>query len=154
MAGRDLGEGTRLAAATGGWICFEDETGQGLRPPKGRTWARRGARPAVRVRGGGGGRVSIAGVACYRPGDRPHLFYHLHVYRRRKGEAKGFTWADYRDLITAAHHSLSAPMVWVWDNLKCATRRCCLRMGVRDRPSPCRRSGGVKLEAVRAGGRR
>jgi hypothetical protein len=25
------------------------------------------------VRGAGGGRVSIAGVACYRPGDRPHL---------------------------------------------------------------------------------
>ena len=42
----------------------------------------------------------------------------------------------------------------VWDQLKCATRRCCLRMEVRDRPSPCRRSGGVKLEAVRAGGRR
>jgi DDE superfamily endonuclease len=69
------------------------------------------------VRGGGGGRVSIAGVACYRPGDRPHLYYQLHVYRRRKGEAKGFTWSDYRDLITAAHHNLSAPMVWVWDNL-------------------------------------
>ena len=29
----------------------------------------------VKVRGAGGGRVSIAGVACYRPGDRPHLFY-------------------------------------------------------------------------------
>ncbi len=52
----------------------------------------------VRVRGAGGGRVSIAGVACYRPGDRPHLFYKLCVYRRRKGEPKGFTWADYRDL--------------------------------------------------------
>ena len=69
----------------------------------------------VRVRGAGGGRVSIAGVACYRPGDRPHLFYHLLVYRRRKGEAKGFTWADYRDLILAAHRQLSAPVVWVWD---------------------------------------
>ena len=42
-------------------------------------------------------------MACYRPGDRPHLFYHLLVYRRRKGEAKGFTWSDYRDLIIAAH---------------------------------------------------
>jgi hypothetical protein len=69
----------------------------------------------VRVRGAGGGRVSIAGVTCYRPGDRPHLFYQLHVYRRRKGEAKGFTWADYRDLIIAAHHNLSAPLIWVWD---------------------------------------
>ena len=93
----------------GAYVCFEDEAGQGLRPPKGRTWAPRGARPVVRVRGAGGGRVSIAGVACYRPGDRPHLFYQLLVYRRRKGEAKGFTWADYRDLIIATHRQLSAP---------------------------------------------
>jgi hypothetical protein len=71
----------------------------------------------VRVRGAGGGRVSIAGVACYRPGDRPHLYYQLRIYRRRKGEAKGFTWQDYRDLIIATHRQLSAPVVWVWDNL-------------------------------------
>ena len=71
----------------------------------------------VKVRGAGGGRVSIAGVACYRPGDRPHLFYQLRVYRRRKGEAKGFTWQDYRDLILAAHRALAAPLVWCWDNL-------------------------------------
>src|SRR5436190_18898527 len=44
---------------------LSDEAGQALRPPKGRTWAPRGARPVVRVRGAGGGRVSIAGVACY-----------------------------------------------------------------------------------------
>jgi hypothetical protein len=31
---------------------------------------------------------------------------------------------------------------------QCATRRCCHRMEVRDRPSPRRRSGGVKLEAA------
>jgi hypothetical protein len=67
----------------------------------------------VKVRGAGGGRVSIAGVACYRPGDRPHLFYQLRVYRRRKGEAKGFTWADYRDLILATHRALSAPLVYL-----------------------------------------
>jgi len=69
------------------------------------------------VRGAGGGRVSIAGVACYRPGDRPRLFYQLRVYRRRKGEAKGFSWSDYRDLIIATHRQLSAPLVWCWDNL-------------------------------------
>jgi hypothetical protein len=94
----------------GAFICFEDEAGQGLKPPKGRTWTRRGARPLVRVRGAGGGRVSIAGVACYRPGARPHLFYQLRVYRRRKGEAKGFTWQDYRDLIIAAHHRGCGPL--------------------------------------------
>lgn len=57
----------------------------------------------MRVCGAGGGRVSIAGVACYRPGDRPHLFHQLRICRRRKGEPKGFTWADYRDLIISAH---------------------------------------------------
>ena len=67
------------------------------------------------MRGAGGGRVSIAGVACYRSGDRPHLFYQLRVYRRRKGEPKGFTWSDYRELIIATHHNLSAPLVWCWD---------------------------------------
>ena len=55
------------------------------------------------VRGAGGGRVSIAGVVCYRPGDRPRLFYQLLVYRRRTGEPKGFSWQDYRDLIIATH---------------------------------------------------
>ena len=57
----------RAARDLGAYVCFEDEAGQGLRPPKGRTWAPRGARPLVKVRGAGGGRVSIAGVACYRP---------------------------------------------------------------------------------------
>jgi hypothetical protein len=50
-------------------------------------------------------------VACYRPGDRPRLFCQLRVYPRRKGEAKGFTWQDCRDLIIAAHHNLSAPLI-------------------------------------------
>ena len=68
MAGRDLGEGTRLAAATGAWICFEDEAGQNLRPPKARTWARRGHTPVVTVCGKGSGRVSVAGLVCLKPG--------------------------------------------------------------------------------------
>jgi hypothetical protein len=88
------------------------DLGPARRPP-----ARRGARPVVRVRGAGGGRVSIAGVVCYRPGERPHLFYLLRVFRHRKGEAKGFTWSDYRDLIIATHRQLAAPLVWCWDNL-------------------------------------
>jgi hypothetical protein len=41
----------------------------------------------------------------------------LRVQGRRKGEPNGFTWADYRDLIIAAHHNLSAPVVWCRDNL-------------------------------------
>jgi transposase len=39
-------------------------------------------------------------------------------------------------------------LVIIWHLLTCATRRCCFRMEVRDRPSPHRRSGGVKLEAA------
>jgi transposase len=109
--------GKSTARDLGAWICFEDEAGQGLRPPKGRTRAQRGARPVVAVRGGGDGRVSIAGAACFRPGHRPHLFCRLRVCRRRKGERKAFTWSDYRDLITAVHRELAAPVVWVWDNL-------------------------------------
>ena len=75
MAGRDLGEGTRLAAATGAYVCFEDEAGQNLRPPKARTWAPRGRTPVVTVSGKGSGRVSVAGLVCLKPGARGHLFY-------------------------------------------------------------------------------
>jgi transposase len=71
----------------------------------------------VKVRGAGGGRVSIAGVVCYRPGGRPRLFYQLLICRRRKGEPKGFAWQDYRDLIIVTHRQLAAPLVWCWDNL-------------------------------------
>ena len=65
----------------------------------------------------GGSRAAVPPPSCYRPGDRPHLFYRLRAHRRRKGEPRGFTWADYRDLIITAHHHLAAPVVWVWDNL-------------------------------------
>ena len=70
MAGPDVGQGTRLAAATGAYVCFEDEAGQNLRPPKARTWARRGHTPVVRVCGKGSGRVSAAGLVCLKPGAR------------------------------------------------------------------------------------
>ena len=95
MEGRGAARDKSTARDLGAFICFEDEAGQGLRPPKGRTWALGGARPVVRVRGAGGGRVSIAGVACYRPGDRPHLFYTCWP-TAAASEAKGFTWTDHR----------------------------------------------------------
>lgn len=37
MAGGDLAGGKTLWAATGAFICFEDEAGVTGRPPKGRT---------------------------------------------------------------------------------------------------------------------
>ncbi len=41
------------------WLCSEDEAGQGLRPPKDRTWGRRGRTQVVGVTAQGAKRVSI-----------------------------------------------------------------------------------------------
>ena len=117
MARRDLGQGSRLAAATGAWICFEDEAGQTIRPPKARTWARRGHTPVVRVSGGASARVSVAGLACLKAGNPGRFFYRMSLYRRRKGDRRSLSEADYADLIAAAHRTLKAPLIVVWDNL-------------------------------------
>ena len=50
-----------------------DESGQGLRPPKGRTWGRRGHTPVVRVTGAHNTRISLAALICAKPGQRPRL---------------------------------------------------------------------------------
>jgi hypothetical protein len=90
-----------------------------MRPPRSRTWGRRGITPVIRVRGGGTGRVSVAGLACYRPGHRSRLIYRLHCYRGRRSEARAFTWTEYRDLLIAAHYQLpGGNVVLVWDNLR------------------------------------
>jgi hypothetical protein len=77
----------------GAWLIFEDESGQGLRPPKGRTWGRRGCTPVVKVTGGHNARVSLAALICMKPGCRPRLIYRVHRRRisgtnRRKGFAE------------------------------------------------------------------
>jgi hypothetical protein len=60
----------------------------------------------------------VAGLACYRPGQRCRLIYRLHQYRGRKGETRAFAWTEYRDLLTAAHHQLpGGNIVLIWDNL-------------------------------------
>ena len=111
-----MGEGTRLAAATGAWICFEDEAGQALKPVKARTWAPRGHTPVIRV-SGNSGRLSVAGMACLKAGEPGRFFYRLHVHRRRKGERPSLGEADYAHLIAAAHRTLGAPLIVIWDNL-------------------------------------
>ena len=114
----DLAADKSTAAALGGWIVFEDESGQSMRPPRSRTWARRGITPVIRVRQGGTGHVSVAGLACYRPGERSRPMYRVHRYRGRKGETKAFTWSEYRDLLIAAHRQLpGGVIVLIWDNL-------------------------------------
>ncbi len=104
-----------LAAATGAYICFEDEAGQSLRPPKARTWARRGHTPVVMVSGKGSGRVPVAGLVCLRPGARSRLLYRMRLHRGRKGERRSMSEADYAGLITAAHQQLHAPVILIWD---------------------------------------
>ena len=70
----------------------------------------------VRV-SGNTGRLSVAGMACLKPGRPGRFFYHVRVHRRRKGERPSLSEADYAHLITAAHHALGAPLIVVWDNL-------------------------------------
>ncbi|WP_329165023.1 transposase [Streptomyces sp. NBC_01717] len=113
-----MATGKSTAAARGAWIVFEDEASQSLKPPRARSWGRIGQTPVVRVRGRGSGRVSMAGMTCFRPGERSRLIYSFRVHRGRKGEPKGFTWQDYRDLIVRAHNQLKGPIVLVWDNLR------------------------------------
>ncbi len=116
MAGPDVGQGTRLAAATGAFICSGDEAGQNLRPPKARTWAPRGRTPVVRVSGKGSGRVPVARLVCLKAEARGRLFYRVRVHRGRKGERRSMSEADYAGLITAAHQQLHAPVILIWDN--------------------------------------
>jgi putative transposase len=117
VAGGDLGEGTRLAAATGAWACFEDETGQALRPPKARTWARRGHTPVALVHAMGSSRVSVAGLACLKPGQPGRFLFRVRVRGRGREQRRSLAEADYAELVTAAHRTLGAPVILVRDNL-------------------------------------
>ncbi|MFF4732302.1 transposase [Streptomyces mirabilis] len=89
-----------------------------MTPPTARTWARRGHTPVIRVRGRSQRRISVAALACYKQGERSRLIYRpkQHVDHKRGGR-RSFAWTDYRDLPTAAHQQLGAPIVLVWDNL-------------------------------------
>jgi DDE superfamily endonuclease len=117
VASGDVAGGKTVAAEQGAWLCFEDEAGQTLRPPKARTWGRRGRTPVTAVSGKGSGRVSIAGLVCVRPGHRSRLIYRTRVHRGRKGERRSFAEADYAALLDAAHQQLGGPIVVIWDNL-------------------------------------
>ena len=120
MAGGDLAGDKRMAADLGAWLVFEDESGQGLRPPTGRTWGRRGRPPVVRVTARNSPRLSLAALLATKPGQRPRLIYRTHR-GRRGGRRKGFTEADYARLLDAAHQQLGGPIVLIWDNLNTHT---------------------------------
>src|SRR5262249_45608485 len=79
LAAGGVAGGKRTAADLGAWLIFEDESGQGLRPPKGRTWGRRGCTPVVKVTGGSNKRVSLAALIAVKPGQAPRLIYRVHL---------------------------------------------------------------------------
>jgi hypothetical protein len=117
VAGRDLGESTRLAAGAGAWICFEDEAAQTLRPPEARTWARRGLTPVIGV-SGRASRLSVAGMACLKAGQPGRFSCSVRSHASQAaGSRRSMSEADYADLITAAHQTLDAPLIVIWDNL-------------------------------------
>jgi hypothetical protein len=109
--------GKRTAADLGAWLIFEDESGQGLRPPRGRTWGPRGCTPVVKVTGAHNKRVSLAALIAVKPGCRPRLIYRVHRRALGKDQRKGFTETDYAQLLDAAHQQLGGPLVVIWDNL-------------------------------------
>ena len=122
MAGGHLAGHKSTAADLGAWLCFEDESGQGLRPPKGRTWGRRGQTPVVTVTGGHDTRVSLAALIAIRPGHQARLIFRTH--RARRGDKrKGCTETDYARFLDAAHQQLGGPVVLVWDGLNTHTSR-------------------------------
>ncbi|AQW56471.1 transposase [Streptomyces violaceusniger] len=89
-----------------------------MTPPRARTWGWVGRTPVVRVRGRGSGRVSMAGMVCYKPGKRSRLIYAAREYHGRKDEPKRFGWKDLRNLLVRARIQLGGPIVLVWDNVR------------------------------------
>ena len=123
----------RLALQDGAWICFQDEAGASLRPPKARTWSRRGITPVVKVNGAGSGRLSMVGLIAMRPGSRTRLCYRVKAHRGRKGERRSLSEADYIALLDAVHQQLRAPIVLVWDRLN-THRSAAMRRMITARP--------------------
>ncbi|WP_456154780.1 IS630 family transposase [Streptomyces chartreusis] len=117
VEGGDLGGGRRARAACGGYICFEDEAGFTRRPPRGRTWGRRGRTPVVTVSGRRSGRLSVAGLIAIRPGSRTRLCHRPRTHRAGKGARRSMGERDSIALINGAHQLVKAPIMLVWDRL-------------------------------------
>lgn len=119
----------KTATDPGAWLSFDDEAGQGRRPPEGRTWGRPGHTPIVRVTAAGTNRISIVAMICTRSGHRSRLIYRIHLDRGpAKGRRKGFTETDCARLLDAAHQQLGGPIVLVRDNLNTHVSRTMWRL--------------------------
>jgi transposase len=117
VEGGDLGGGKGARAACGGYICFEDEAGFTRRPPRGRTWGRRGHTPVVTVSGRRSGRLSVAGLIAVRPGSRTQLCHRLVAHPAGKGKRRSMSERDFIALLDSAYQLIKAPIVLVWDRL-------------------------------------
>lgn len=116
VEGGDLGGGKRVRAACGGYICFDDEAGFTRRPPRGRTWGRRGRTPVVTISGRRAGRLSVAGLIAMRPGSRTRLCHRVRP-PAGKGNRRSMGERDFIALTDGTHQLVKAPIVLVWDRL-------------------------------------
>nr|WP_229818554.1 transposase [Streptomyces chromofuscus] len=98
-------------------MCFEDEAGFTRKPPRGRTWSRRGRTPVVTVSGRRSGRLSVAGLIAIRPGSRTRLCHRLRTHRAGSGTRRSMGERDFIALVDGVHQLVKAPIVLVWDRL-------------------------------------
>ena len=93
----------------------------------------------VKVTGAHNSRVSLAALIAVKPGYRPRLIYRVHHSRRAwKDRRKGFTEADYAQLLDAAHQQLGGPLVVIWDNLNTHVSAAMKDLiAARDWPTAC-----------------
>ncbi|MFI5751242.1 recombinase family protein [Streptomyces sp. NPDC051644] len=75
-------------------------------------------RPHTNSEGAGAGCVSMAGMACYKPGEHSRLICTIREYTERKDQPKGFGRRGFRDLLVRARVRLGDPIVLVWDNVR------------------------------------
>nr|WP_255645932.1 hypothetical protein [Actinoplanes polyasparticus] len=91
---------------------FADECGQTLKAHNATRWAPQGQTPVVKVTAKDTVRVSVAGLCCYRPGERSRLIYRTLLYRGRQGEPNGFRKPDLIRLLDAAVFSCRHRSCW------------------------------------------
>ncbi|WP_411128799.1 transposase [Streptomyces sp. x-19] len=78
----------------------------------------------MRVSGRSRGRLSVAGLLCFRPGLPARLCYRPRRHAGRKGERRSLSETDYVRLLDDAHQLLKAPpLIVVWDRLSTHTSK-------------------------------
>ncbi|MFQ6146745.1 transposase [Streptomyces seoulensis] len=98
-------------------MCFEDEAGFTRRPPRRRTWGRRGVTPQVTVSCRRSGRLSVAGLIAMRPGSRTRLCHRLRTHQPGKDKRRSMGERDFIALIDGVHQLVKAPVLLVRDRL-------------------------------------